>query len=289
MNGFKISERTIYGCMDDKEMVALFTGYGYQPRFVEDLEDIDTDLGQSMIWALGEIKKIQKAARTGKPILKPRWPVLIMRTPKGWTGPQKVHGEFIEGSFKAHQVPLMKAKSDKSELLQLQEWLGSYVPHEMFNKNGGLHEAITRIIPNEDGKKLGQQIDTYGSHEVLHLPDWKKYGLKKGGTSSNTVNTVLPYIWFPNLLQDKRAVCRSSASTLINPSSITQAACGFSLRTSLSVTNLMPSSTIQPGTSSGTNSLMHEVDVSSKYCLNTFVKASSKAGAPLFYSSLFSS
>ena len=82
MNGFKISERTIYGCMDDKELVALFTGYGYQTRFVEDLEDIDADLGASMEWALREIRKIQDAARSGKPIMKPRWPVLIMRTPK---------------------------------------------------------------------------------------------------------------------------------------------------------------------------------------------------------------
>lgn len=181
VNGFKISERTIYGCMDDKEMAALFTGYGYQPRFVADLEDIDTDLGNSMNWALGEIKRIQKAARSGKPILKPRWPVIIMRTPKGWTGPQKVHGEFVEGSFKSHQVPLMKAKSDKSELGQLQEWLCSYVPHEIFSKEGGVHDIITSIIPKADGKKLGQQIDTYGSHEVLKLPDWKKYSFKKGG------------------------------------------------------------------------------------------------------------
>lgn len=82
INGFKISERTIYGCMDDKEMAALFTGYGYQPRFIEDLEDIDVDVGTSMEWALDEIRKIQKAARSGKAILKPRWPVLIMRTPK---------------------------------------------------------------------------------------------------------------------------------------------------------------------------------------------------------------
>ena len=82
VNGFKISERTIYGCMDDKEMAALFAGYGYLPKIVDDLENIDADLSASMEWALGEIRKIQKAARSGKPIMKPRWPVLIMRTPK---------------------------------------------------------------------------------------------------------------------------------------------------------------------------------------------------------------
>jgi xylulose-5-phosphate/fructose-6-phosphate phosphoketolase len=82
VNGFKISERTIYGTMDDKEMVALFSGYGYQVRFVEDLENIDTDLAASMDWALSVIRKIQSDARSGKPQMKPRWPVLIMRTPK---------------------------------------------------------------------------------------------------------------------------------------------------------------------------------------------------------------
>lgn len=82
INGFKISERTIYGCMDDKELVALFTGYGYQPRLVEDLDDIDGDLSASLDWAVEEIHRIQKAARSGKPIMKPRWPVLLMRSPK---------------------------------------------------------------------------------------------------------------------------------------------------------------------------------------------------------------
>ena len=184
VNGFKISERTIYGCMDDKELVTLFTGYGYQCRFVEDLEDIDADLYASMEWALGEIHTIQKAARNGEPMVKPRWPVLIMRTPKGWGGPQKVKGEFIEGSFRAHQVPLMAAKSDQSELDQLQRWLQSYKPHELLSKDGAIHEAITRIIPEKDGKKLGQQIVTYGSYEQLVVPDWRKFAVIKGETAS---------------------------------------------------------------------------------------------------------
>lgn len=83
VNGFKISERTLYGCMDDKEIVSLFTGYGYQVRFVQDLDNIDDDMAASLAWAHAEIKKIQKAAREDKkPIFKPRWPVLILRTPK---------------------------------------------------------------------------------------------------------------------------------------------------------------------------------------------------------------
>lgn len=82
VNGFKISERTIFGCMDDKEIAALFSGYGYQCRIVEDLVNINDDLHNSLEWALAEVKKIQGAARSGKPIEKPRWPMIVMRTPK---------------------------------------------------------------------------------------------------------------------------------------------------------------------------------------------------------------
>jgi xylulose-5-phosphate/fructose-6-phosphate phosphoketolase len=91
VNGFKISERTVYACMDDLELAALFAGYGYQPRFVGagGMEDVDRDMAKSLDWAVDEIRKIQKAARDGHPTVKPRWPVLILRTPKGWSGPKK--------------------------------------------------------------------------------------------------------------------------------------------------------------------------------------------------------
>ena len=199
VNGFKISERTIYGCMDDKEMASLFTGYGYQPRFVEDLEDIDADMSASMEWAIDEIHKIQKAARSGKNIMKPRWPVLIMRTPKGWGGPKKVKGEFIEGSFRAHQVPLMAAKKDSTELKQLQEWLESYNPKELFTKEGDIVEDISKIIP-PDSKKLGQQPGTYAAHEPLEVPDWKNFALKKGESAScmTTIGELLDKVLVDN-------------------------------------------------------------------------------------------
>jgi xylulose-5-phosphate/fructose-6-phosphate phosphoketolase len=184
VNGFKISERTIYGCMDNKEIVALFTGYGYQCRVVEDLEDIDRDLATSMQWALDEIRKIQKAARSGKPLMKPRWPVLVMRTPKGWSGPKKVNGEFVEGSFHAHQVPLMAAKTDKHQLADLQKWLQSYGPKELFTETGDIVDAIKNIIPAKEEKRLGQRIESYKSHEPLKVPNWKDYGVEKGTEES---------------------------------------------------------------------------------------------------------
>lgn len=185
VNGFKISERTIYGCMDDKEMATLFTGYGYQPRIVDDLDDIDADLNNSMEWALGEIRRIQKAARSGKPIMKPRWPVLIMRTPKGWSGPKKVHGEFVEGSFKAHQVPLAAAKSDPEELKDLQKWLTSYKPEELFTENGEPIKEILDILPEKPENRLGQKAEAYKGHEPLQPIDWRALTVEKGSSTSS--------------------------------------------------------------------------------------------------------
>lgn len=184
VNGFKISERTIYGCMDDREMAALFTGYGYQPRIVDDLNDIDADLNNSMEWALGEIRKIQKAARSGKPIMKPRWPVLILRTPKGWSGPKKVHGEFVEGSFHAHQVPLPAAKTDKEELQQLQKWLQSYKPEELFKDDGDVVDEIKTVLPPNPAKRLGQRKEVYDSYQGVQPIDWRKFAVEKGASES---------------------------------------------------------------------------------------------------------
>ncbi|KAF2648105.1 D-xylulose 5-phosphate/D-fructose 6-phosphate phosphoketolase [Lophiostoma macrostomum CBS 122681] len=185
VNGFKISERTIYGCMDDKELTALFTGYGYQPRFVDDLEDIDADLGNAFEWAISEIRRIQKAARSGNPIMKPRWPVIILRTPKGWSGPKKVDGEFIEGSFHSHQVPLMKAKSEEQQLRGLQAWLESYAPSELFDAHGSPVQQILDLIPETDAKKMGQLKETYDPYIGLDVPNWMDLGVKKGEEASS--------------------------------------------------------------------------------------------------------
>jgi len=188
VNGFKISERTIYGCMDDKEMTALFTGYGYQVRFVEDLANIDEDLAASMEWAIDEIHKIQKAARSGNPIVKPRWPVLIMRTPKGLSGPKSFKNELIEGSFHSHQVPLPNAKTSDEELAALQQWLSSYKPRELFNsegsQEGGPVEEVLSIMPEIDSQKLGQKKESYNSYVEIKTPEWMELGVEKGSQES---------------------------------------------------------------------------------------------------------
>ncbi|KAK0235877.1 phosphoketolase [Armillaria nabsnona] len=184
VNGFKISERTIYGTMDDKEMTALFIGYGYQVRIVSDIDNIDNDLAASMEWALAEIKKIQTAARTGNPIVKPRWPVIILRTPKGLAGPKSFHGELIEGSFHSHQVPLPNAKTSAEELAELQRWLKSYKPEELFTAEGSPVGEILSVIPEESEKKLGQKKESYKAYVPLDLPEWNDLAVEKGSQES---------------------------------------------------------------------------------------------------------
>lgn len=170
--------------MDHKELLALFTGYGYQVRFVEDTNDIDTDLHFSMVWAVEEIHKIQEAARSGNPITKPRWPMLILRTPKGWSGPKQLHGKFIEGSYHSHQVPLPKAKTDEEELGLLQKWLSSYKPEELFTEDGDVIDEVKSVIPIDDKKKLGQRVEGYNSYAPPKLPDWKSFCAQTGSEAS---------------------------------------------------------------------------------------------------------
>ncbi|KAK0714428.1 XFP N-terminal domain-containing protein [Apiosordaria backusii] len=183
VNGFKISERTIFGCMDDKEVVALFSGYGYQVRIVEELERVDEDLQGGLEWALGEIRKIQKAAREGEAVVKPRWPMIVLRTPKGWTGPKVVEGKIIEGSFHSHQVPLPKAGVEDGQLGELREWLESYRIGELI-QDGRPTEEVTRILPRENERRLGQNRLTYDPYVELKRVDWREFTVEKGTDQS---------------------------------------------------------------------------------------------------------
>lgn len=206
VNGFKISERTIFGCMDDAETVALFSGYGYQVRIVEELEGIDNDLHQALEWALSEIRKIQGAARSGAagkdekkdkdddkdksgPIVKPRWPMIVLRTPKGWSGPKKVDGKIVEGSFRSHQVPLPKAGEDETQLGLLREWLESYKIDELLEDDGRPVQRILDTMPQRDERKLGQVKDTYAPDVGLEAVDWRSFTVERKSTASCMATT----------------------------------------------------------------------------------------------------
>ncbi|KAK4334960.1 hypothetical protein RTBOTA2_003703 [Rhodotorula toruloides] len=202
VNGFKISERTIPGTMDNIELSLLYSGYGYQVRFVEykaqgeahmggnDPADrvLHEDMAASLDWAYTEIRKIQKAARSGgKPIDKPRWPMIILRSPKGWTGPSSEHGKQLLNNFASHQVPLPDAKTDDEANAYLERWLKSYEADKLFDfsednlKRGTIFDQLLyEALPKDMERRLGFVKETYNAYKPLELDDWKKYGYKKG-------------------------------------------------------------------------------------------------------------
>ncbi|KXN83950.1 putative phosphoketolase [Leucoagaricus sp. SymC.cos] len=165
INGFKISERMTYGAMDDRE----FIGYGYQPYMVKDMENIDCNLAASLSWAISEIHKIQHAACSGNPIVKPCWPVILLCIP----------GNIIEGSFQSHQVPLPKAKSDERYLQLLDTWLKSYNPRGLFQEDALPVEAVQKLIPSINDKKLGQKRELYKAYVPLDVLDWRLLAIGK--------------------------------------------------------------------------------------------------------------
>ena len=138
-----------------------------------------------MEWAIAEIHKIQHAARSGHPITKPQWPVLILRTPKGISGPKTLGDEIIEGSFHSHQVPLPKAKTDKAQLEALNDWLKHYRPQELFDKETGAPvEGVLSVVPEREEKRMGMRRETYDAYRPLRTPGWMGMGVEKGKEES---------------------------------------------------------------------------------------------------------
>lgn len=175
LNEYKISSPSIYGTMTDSELKSLFTGYGYEPIFVSGNHQ---EMHNAILKAYDKIKSIQQSARKGKPIERPAWPVIILKTKKGWTAPKKFGKETIEGSYRSHQVPLKDAKTNPKALKALKKWLESYKPNR-FIENDKIRESILRFIPKKE-LKIGLNPHTFGGNirKPLILPDIKKFELK---------------------------------------------------------------------------------------------------------------
>lgn len=177
LNGYKISNPTIYGTMDDAELIHLFKGYGYEPRIVEH-HDLHADLYLTLDWALEQIHMIQRAARSGKPILKPHWPMIILRSLKGWTGIKEIDGVPIEGSYRSHQVPAKDLKTNPSSLNHVEKWLRSYHPDVLFDANGAPQPDILSNCPTGE-RRMGCNPHTNGGNilKPLILPDIHDFAL----------------------------------------------------------------------------------------------------------------
>lgn len=164
VNGYKISNPAIPGTMSDEELMALFEGYGWQPRLVAE-PGLSEAMGAAMDWAVAEIHQLQNDARAGTnnnaPSSPPRWPLLILRSPKGWTGVKELEGEPVEGSYRAHQVPVKDVREDSARLRLVEDWLRSYRPEELFDEQGAPQADILECCPRGD-RRMGCNPHTFG-------------------------------------------------------------------------------------------------------------------------------
>lgn len=176
LNGYKISNPTIFSRITDMELDDYFRGSGYLPYYVEG--DDPKYMHKKMAEVLDEvIEKIQdiKYKKSNK---RPRWPMIILRTPKGWTGPKEVEGKKVEGTFRSHQVPI-NVVNDQESIELLESWLKSYHPEELFDEKGTLKKELQELAP-EKNKRMGSNPHTNGGKllQELNLPDFRKYGIK---------------------------------------------------------------------------------------------------------------
>ncbi len=181
LNGYKISGPTVLARISHDELEALFRGYGYIPYFVEG--DEPQEMHQLMAAALdrvvSEIKRIREDARANGFSERPRWPMIILRSPKGWTGPKVVDGKPVEGTFRAHQVPVEEFATKPENLKILETWMKSYHPEELFDKNGRIIPELAELAPKGE-RRMGANPYANGGLLLkdLKMPDFRDYAVK---------------------------------------------------------------------------------------------------------------
>ncbi|MCK9537743.1 phosphoketolase [Dokdonella sp.] len=179
LNGWKIANPTLLARIPRSELIELMRGYGYEPYFVAGDEpmQVHRELAATLDAMLAAIRSIQAAARkpgAGKPPERPRWPMLVFQTPKGWTGPEVVDGKQVEGTWRSHQVPLSELFSRPDHLVQLEAWLRSYRPHELFDADGRPKPEITALAP-AGARRMGANPHANGGLllQALELPGFR--------------------------------------------------------------------------------------------------------------------
>ncbi len=182
LNGYKINNPTVLSRIPEVELISLMRGYGWEPLLVEGSEppSMHQAMAATLNHAVEEIQRIQSAARTGSANNRPRWPMIVLRSPKGWTGPAVVGGHKVEGTWRAHQVPLTDVASKPENLKQLVSWLKSYKPDELFDPDGRLAPEL-RDLPHKGSRRMGVNPHANGGllRKDLRLPDFRSYAVAK--------------------------------------------------------------------------------------------------------------
>jgi xylulose-5-phosphate/fructose-6-phosphate phosphoketolase len=195
LNGYKIANPTVLARIPESELVSLLEGYGHRPLLVsgDDPALVHQAFAAALDDALDEIAAIQAAARSGGDTERPRWPMIVLRTPKGWTGPKEVDGKPVEGTWRSHQVPIADVRENKQHLQLLQDWLRSYRPEELFDDAGAVVPELAALPPQGDLRMSASPHANGGVRRDLVLPDFRKYAVevKSPGTGSSEATRIL--------------------------------------------------------------------------------------------------
>ena len=196
LNGYKIANPTILARMTNEELTQFFSGHGWKPYFVEghEPEAMHQLMAGTLDAVLAEIHSIQQAARSNGSSKRPAWPMVVLRSPKGWTGPKVVDGKPIENTWRAHQVPVADIQKKPEHLKILEDWLRSYRPEELFDQSGKLVPELAELAPKGD-RRMGANPHANGGLLLrdLVMPDFRKYAVKvpKPGTENAEATRVL--------------------------------------------------------------------------------------------------
>ena len=195
LNGYKIANPTIFARISNEELLNFFKGCGYEPFIVEDSDDIHERMANTLDIVIDRIKKIKNNALVNNS--RPIWPMIILKTKKGWTGPKEVKGSFIEGTFRAHQVPIPISRNNPENLNILEEWLKSYRPWELFDENGRLIPELEELAPIGDHRMSANPNANGGVLlKELRTPDFKDFGInvERGITVAQDMKELGRYV-----------------------------------------------------------------------------------------------
>jgi len=196
LNGYKINNPTILARISHEELAALFFGYGYTPYFVEgsDPQTMHQAMAATLEHSVLEIRRFQEEARRTGKALRPRWPMVILRSPKGWTAPRQVDGHYLEGFWRAHQVPLTEVATNPSQLRVLENWMRSYKPEELFEGDGRLIPELKALAPKGPRRMSANPVANGGLlRKPLDMPDFRNFAVevkKPGATLAGNVPTM---------------------------------------------------------------------------------------------------
>ncbi|MGA8568982.1 MAG: phosphoketolase family protein [Candidatus Binataceae bacterium] len=196
LNGYKINNPTLLARISHEELEALFVGYGYTPYFVEGSEpqSMHQAMAATLEHCVLDIRKFQDEARTTGKAFRPRWPMVILRSPKGWTAPRQVDGHYLEGFWRAHQIPIADVSTNSNHLMVLERWMRSYKPEQLFDQGGRLIPELQALAPKGARRMSANPVANGGLlRKALDMPDFRRSGVevkKAGATLAGNVPTL---------------------------------------------------------------------------------------------------